>query len=70
MNPMRFVIRHAANDGKTGFRVHYEDRRNGKTIFWTQVYSDKRDAHRAIQLAKLYARTAPVVDATLLSRAV
>lgn len=69
MNPMRFKIVPAANDGQPGYRVRYEDVRNGKLILWSQVYSDKRDAHKAIQLAKLYARTAPVVDLTALRRA-
>jgi uncharacterized protein YegP (UPF0339 family) len=69
MNPMRFVIRRASNNGLLGYRVHYEDRKNGKTIFRTQVYNDIRDAYRAIELAKLYAATAPVVDQSRAARA-
>lgn len=63
MNPMRFEIHPASG----GWRVHYQNVRNGKLIFWTQVYNDLRDAERAIQLARLYARSAPV-DRSLLRK--
>jgi len=55
MNPMRFKIRPASG----GWRVLFMDAKNGKIIFWTQVYNDLRDARKAIKLAKLWASTAP-----------
>jgi uncharacterized protein YegP (UPF0339 family) len=58
MNPMRFKIIPA----KGGWRVHYQSVENGKTIFWTQVYNDVRDARYAVRLARWYAATAAVVE--------
>lgn len=58
MNPMRFTIEPAEG----GCRVHYQDVKNGKTILWSQVYNDVRDAQRAIALTQLYASSAPVKD--------
>jgi uncharacterized protein YegP (UPF0339 family) len=57
-NPMRFKIKPASG----GWRVHYQSVANGKTIFWTQVYDDIRDARHAVRLAKWYAARAPVVE--------
>jgi len=65
MNPMRFEIRPAANSGKPGFRVHYTDAKNGKTILWSEVYDDRRAAYKAITLTKQWARTAPIQDQIL-----
>jgi uncharacterized protein YegP (UPF0339 family) len=55
MNPMRFKIHPASG----GWRVLFVDAKNGKIIFWTQVYNDLRDARKAIKLTKLWARGAP-----------
>lgn len=67
-NPMRFEIHPAANNGKRGYRVHFEDTVNHTTIFWTQVYNDPRNADHAIALARAYAATAPI-DRSRIKRA-
>ena len=50
MNPMKFET--VAAPG--GYRVHYKDKRNGKIILWSEVYSDLPGAKRAIFLTKLH----------------
>jgi uncharacterized protein YegP (UPF0339 family) len=67
-NPMRFEIWPASNSGKLGYRVHYTDVKNGKIIYWTQVYNHLVAAEYAIFLAKTYAATAPV-DRSRIKRA-
>lgn len=56
MNPMRFKIAPASG----GWRVHYQDVKNGKLILWSEVYDTVRAAEYAILLTKTYAATAPV----------
>jgi uncharacterized protein YegP (UPF0339 family) len=56
MNPMRFKIVPASG----GWRVHYQDAKNGKIILWSEIYSSLRAAEYAIFLTKTYAATAPV----------
>jgi uncharacterized protein YegP (UPF0339 family) len=58
MNPMKFET--VAAPG--GYRVHYKDKRNGKIILWSEVYSDLPGAKRAIFLTKLHARAAVVAE--------
>jgi uncharacterized protein YegP (UPF0339 family) len=57
-NPMRFKIRPAA---PSGWRVLYQSKRNGKTILWSEVYPELRDAKYVVALAKRHAATAEVV---------
>jgi uncharacterized protein YegP (UPF0339 family) len=54
---MRFKIRQASG----GWRVLYQSVRNGKTVLWSEVYPELRDAKYAVELTKRYAATAPVV---------
>jgi uncharacterized protein YegP (UPF0339 family) len=55
MNPMRFKIRPASG----GWRVLYQSVRNGKTVLWSEVYPELRDAQYAVALTRRYAATAP-----------
>jgi uncharacterized protein YegP (UPF0339 family) len=57
MNPMRFKIRPASG----GWRVLYQSVRNGKTVLWSEVYPELREARHAVELTKLCAAIAPVV---------
>jgi uncharacterized protein YegP (UPF0339 family) len=64
-NPMRFRVVPASG----GWRVHYQDAKNGKTILWSQVYKNAPDARLAVALTKAWAKTATVVDDSALRRA-
>jgi len=56
-NPMRFKIRPASG----GWRVLYQSKMNGKTILWSEVYAELRDAKYAVALTKRHAPSAEVV---------
>ena len=46
-----------------GYRAHIKDQ-NHRLIFWTEVYTTKRNAVHACELVQAGARSVPIYDRT------
>lgn len=56
----RFVIQKGRSGG---YHVQFKGS-NGEIVFWTESYTTKQSAERAIAFARQHAATAPIADLT------